>query len=308
MTTRAPLSSPAAGDGHGQLAGVSIERRAPASRAASSAGTVSTRPSSTRASSSAMRSGSITLRSPRSPRRVLAPEEADVIAALSARRLGARTGRAHPRAQGILGTAVQAQSPRPSCRGRRPRPWSRRRWRRSTRQSADRARCASPISAPARARCCWPCSRSCRTLTASAPISASPRCSAPATTPPRSAFQPVRRSWPATMAARSADRSISWCPIRPMSRGRTLPGCRPRCATSIRGARSTAGPTVSMDIALSHPQARRLLAPSGVLVLELGWGQLGAVAAIFAAAGLAPGGPRHDLSGIARALVVRCRP
>ena len=54
-------------------------------------------------------------------------------------------------------------------------------------------------------------------------------------------------------------------------------------------------------------QARRLLAPGGVLVLELGRGQLGAVSAIFAAAGLAPAAPRHDLGGIARALVV-CRP
>jgi release factor glutamine methyltransferase len=54
--------------------------------------------------------------------------------------------------------------------------------------------------------------------------------------------------------------------------------------------------------------ARRLLAPDGVLVLELGQGQLGAVASIFAPAGLVPVAPRHDLAGIARALVMRALP
>jgi release factor glutamine methyltransferase len=52
--------------------------------------------------------------------------------------------------------------------------------------------------------------------------------------------------------------------------------------------------------------ARNLLSPDGVLVLELGAGQLGAVEGLTAAAGLLPvGGPRHDLLGIARALVVK---
>jgi release factor glutamine methyltransferase len=56
------------------------------------------------------------------------------------------------------------------------------------------------------------------------------------------------------------------------------------------------------------PQARRLLAPDGVLVVELGFGQLTAACSIFAAAGLAPGAARHDLSGVARAVVVRPLP
>jgi release factor glutamine methyltransferase len=52
--------------------------------------------------------------------------------------------------------------------------------------------------------------------------------------------------------------------------------------------------------------ARRLLSPDGVLVLELGAGQLDAVEGMLAAAGLLPvGGPRHDLLGIARALAVK---
>jgi release factor glutamine methyltransferase len=54
--------------------------------------------------------------------------------------------------------------------------------------------------------------------------------------------------------------------------------------------------------------AQRLLAPRGTLVLELGQGQHDAVAALFAAVGLAPGAPRPDLAGIRRALVLRPSP
>jgi release factor glutamine methyltransferase len=50
--------------------------------------------------------------------------------------------------------------------------------------------------------------------------------------------------------------------------------------------------------------AQRLLSPEGILVLELGQGQLGAVTALFAAAGLALAAPRNDLSGVARALIL----
>jgi release factor glutamine methyltransferase len=53
--------------------------------------------------------------------------------------------------------------------------------------------------------------------------------------------------------------------------------------------------------------ARRLLAPKGILVVELGQGQLAAVTAIFAASGLEPAAPRYDLSGIPRALIMRAR-
>jgi len=49
--------------------------------------------------------------------------------------------------------------------------------------------------------------------------------------------------------------------------------------------------------------APALLAPDGALVVELGAGQSGAVAALFAAAGLAPSAPRPDLNGVPRALV-----
>ncbi len=55
--------------------------------------------------------------------------------------------------------------------------------------------------------------------------------------------------------------------------------------------------------------ARRLLAPGGTLVVELGAGQVAAVTSLLTAAGLsliAP--PRHDLAGVARALVMRVLP
>lgn len=54
--------------------------------------------------------------------------------------------------------------------------------------------------------------------------------------------------------------------------------------------------------------APALLAPGGVLVVELGAGQAEPVAALFAAAGLAPSPPRADLSGVPRALVTRKLP
>ncbi len=49
--------------------------------------------------------------------------------------------------------------------------------------------------------------------------------------------------------------------------------------------------------------APTLLAPGGVLVVELGAGQAEPVADLFAAAGLAPSPPRPDLNGTLRALV-----
>lgn len=51
--------------------------------------------------------------------------------------------------------------------------------------------------------------------------------------------------------------------------------------------------------------APTLLAADGALVVEVGAGQAGSVAALFAAAGLAPSALRPDLNGVARALVAR---
>ena len=49
--------------------------------------------------------------------------------------------------------------------------------------------------------------------------------------------------------------------------------------------------------------APALLAPGGALIVELGAGQADAVAALFAASGLAPLPPRTDLNGVPRALI-----
>jgi release factor glutamine methyltransferase len=53
--------------------------------------------------------------------------------------------------------------------------------------------------------------------------------------------------------------------------------------------------------------APALLAPDGVIVIELGAGQAEPVAALFAAAGLVLSSPRSDLSGVPRALVAARR-
>jgi len=57
------------------------------------------------------------------------------------------------------------------------------------------------------------------------------------------------------------------------------------------------------------PQAARLLAPQGVLVVEIGQGQHDDVRALMTAAGLAPEGPaKADLAGIRRAVAGRKKP
>jgi release factor glutamine methyltransferase len=54
--------------------------------------------------------------------------------------------------------------------------------------------------------------------------------------------------------------------------------------------------------------AQRLLAPTGILALELGQGQREAVTALFAAAGLASAAVKNDLAGVPRALILRLLP
>ena len=54
--------------------------------------------------------------------------------------------------------------------------------------------------------------------------------------------------------------------------------------------------------------AGRLLAPDGAIVVELGFGQDRPASAVFAAVGLAPQPPKHDLLGIPRALLIRVLP
>jgi release factor glutamine methyltransferase len=57
------------------------------------------------------------------------------------------------------------------------------------------------------------------------------------------------------------------------------------------------------------PQASRLLAPGGALVLEVGHGQSGDVQGLLTAAGVTPAGPpKPDLAGIRRAVTGRFLP
>jgi release factor glutamine methyltransferase len=60
---------------------------------------------------------------------------------------------------------------------------------------------------------------------------------------------------------------------------------------------------------LIAPQAARLLAPGGTLIVEVGQGQSGDVEGLMTAAGFAPGGaPKADLAGIRRAVAGRLLP
>jgi release factor glutamine methyltransferase len=62
------------------------------------------------------------------------------------------------------------------------------------------------------------------------------------------------------------------------------------------------GLDVYRAIAASAPA---LLAPGGILVVELGAGQVEPVAALMQGAGLAPSPPQSDLNDVPRALVAR---
>jgi release factor glutamine methyltransferase len=57
------------------------------------------------------------------------------------------------------------------------------------------------------------------------------------------------------------------------------------------------------------PQASRLLAPGGILVMEVGHGQSAAVQGLLTAAGMTPAGPpKSDLAGVRRAVTGRFLP
>ena len=200
--------------------------------------------------------------------------------------------------------ACRCASTRPRwCPGRRPKPWSRQRLPRSTGAGRAIARSASLISAPARARCCSPCSASCRTRPVSAPTSAAQ----------------------ALVAARDNAACLGRCLARGTSRRRFRRGARrhlrPRGQQPALYRERRHRPARPRGPARSPPRARRrrrrprLLShhcgtgarscsgPDGHLVVELGIGQEPAVAALFRAAGLVPA-PRAPRP--CRASRVRC--
>ena len=238
----------------------------------------------------------------RNPTASLEAREIDMISALAARRLSARAGGAHSRRQGILEPRIAGDAGACWCRGRKPKPWSRARS--MPRGGAAPARsCASSISAPARARCCWRCSANCRMRPAPAPTSAPPRSTVARANAARHGLA-SRCTFIAcdSPPMPSTARSISWCRTRLTSQRRRSLRCRRRCATTIPPLALDGG-NDGLDVYRAiAADAPRLLAPGGRLIVELGVGQETAVRALFTAAGLAVNEARKDLAGIARAL------
>ncbi len=79
--------------------------------------------------------------------------------------------------------------------------------------------------------------------------------------------------------------SISWSPIRPTLRATTSRRLHPRCAIFDPRRALDGGPDGLDGYRAIAADARRLLAPDGMLVVELGLGQSAAVSALFAARG-----------------------
>jgi release factor glutamine methyltransferase len=83
-----------------------------------------------------------------------------------------------------------------------------------------------------------------------------------------------------------------------------LAGLAPELAFEPRGALAGGADGLDAYRALG-PDVRRLLAPAGVAVFEVGMGQADDVEAILRDAGLAIGPRQRDLAGVARAVVAR---
>ena len=162
----------------------------------------------------------------------------------------ARAGRAHPRHEGILGPGAADHATRRWCRGRRPKPWSKRRWPRST--AADRARramCIADLGTGSGALLLALLSELPNARGVGTDVSA--EALAVARDNARRLGLAARAQFIAAISARRwpAD-SISWSAIRPISPAATSQRWRPRC-DAIRAARSTAAPTAWPAIAPS---------------------------------------------------------
>ena len=245
---------------------------------------------------------------PRSPPRrvaIVCAPESDAITALAARRL------AHEPVARILGrkefwglrSAPQRRHLGAASRDRdRGRGGARR-----ARSRIRLARFASPTSAPDRGRCCWRCSPNVRLARGigtdvSLGALACARANAQAhDLASRSAF--VCCDYGAALSG-PFDLIVANPPYVTRAEIATL-------QPEVRGfdpCRALDGGPDGLDAYRAiAADARRLLAPEGILVLELGTGQLGSVSSMLTESGLAPAGHRHDLSGVARALVVKSR-
>ena len=100
-------------------------------------------------------------------------------------------------------------------------------------------------------------------------------------------------------------RSISSSRTPPIFRQPTSRAFRAKCGVSIRALRSMAGSTGLDAYRAIFPEAARLLAPDGWLLVEASAGQAGAVLAIAAKAGFLEGSTRRDLAGVERVVVAR---
>ena len=140
--------------------------------------------------------------------------------------------------------------------------------------AADRA-CASPISAPARARCCWRCSRE---LPAARGVGTDLSPAALACARANAAalgLADAPRSSPAIRARRSRAASISWLRIRPMWRAATSPGLQPEVRVFDPHAGARRRPRrPCRPIARSPATRGGCWRRDGILVLELGAGQM----------------------------------
>ena len=224
------------------------------------------------------------------------------------RRAGAASPRRTSRSRASSGTRNSgacrcASMPRHWCRGRRPKPSSRLRSPRSTCEARARGRCASPISAPAAARSCWRCLTELPNAFGVG-TDVSPAALAVARGNARrlglTRAQPLS---PATWRRRCADRSTSIVSNPPYIASGDIAALAPEVRDFDPRLALDGGPDGLDFYRAIAAAAPALLAPDGVLVVELGIGQAEPVAALFAAAGLAPSPPQPDLNGMPRALV-----
>ena len=159
------------------------------------------------------------------------------------------------------------------------------------------ARFASPTSEPGPARSCWRCCPNCRTPGASAPTSARPRC-APHEAMPRDLGWPTaRHSSPATISARCPAQFDLVVSNPPYIRS----GDIDTLAVEVRDhdpRRALDGGADGLDAYRGWcPEAARLLAPGGGLVLEVGHDQSADVEAHVNQGRPAPSGTAEDRSG-----------